>query len=79
MIEIEPNFTFTELAERLRLSYEKIRQLFRNEPGVIIIPSRGGQKVTYRVPESVVQRVLRRCTNPAPAPAATKSAAQMAR
>ena len=66
---VEQHFTPAQLAERLALSQTKIRRMFQDEPGVVKIgePSRRlGRKLkrryyTLRIPESVAERVLRRC------------------
>jgi len=69
---IEQYFTIKELAERLKTSTEKTRQMIKDEPGVLRIlpePSHGKTKTRpktmYRIPESVVERILRRSANPA--------------
>lgn len=66
---IEKHYTISELCERLKMSFERIRQLVRNEPGVLRIepatPAKRRTRLMYRIPESVVQRILRRVTNPA--------------
>jgi hypothetical protein len=66
---IEKHYTINELCEPLNMSFERVRQLVRNEPGVLKIepakPSKRRTRVMYRIPESVVQRILRRSSNPA--------------
>ena len=69
---IEQYFTIKELAERLKTSLEKTRLMVKDEPGVLRIlpePSHGKTKTRpkpmYRIPESVVERILRRSANPA--------------
>ncbi len=58
------------IAERANLSVNKVRDIFRDEPGVWVIgeprPKFGRRrgKVTLRIPESVLKRVLRRMSNP---------------
>lgn len=47
-------FTFQQIADKLQLSHEQVRRMFRREPGVVRIGS------VYRVPESVLDRVLTR-------------------
>jgi hypothetical protein len=47
-------FTFNQIAEKLQVSHEQVRRMFRREPGVVHIGS------IYRVPESVLNRVLTR-------------------
>jgi hypothetical protein len=61
-------FTVKELAEKLKLSPDTIRRMFRDEPGTIILPSTVGKRrgkrpfTTLRVPGPVVERVLLRLT-----------------
>lgn len=58
------HYTVRELAELWKLSDDKIRELFENEPGVIVIGEQwSGRKrryVTLRIPEHVAERVYRR-------------------
>ena len=68
---IEQHYSIAEFAKVLSVSYERVRQLVMNEPGVLQIPpvsARGKRtkrsKMMYRIPESVVQLILRRCANP---------------
>jgi hypothetical protein len=61
------------------MSFERVRQLVMNEPGVLVVPpstpkgtaARTGTiksskrtRNSYRIPDSVVQRLLRRYANP---------------
>ena len=69
---IEQHFTISELASRLKTSAEKTRMMVKNEPGVVCIqptPTTDKRKprlkLMYRIPESVVERILRRSANPA--------------
>ena len=69
---IEQYFTIKELAERLKTSLEKTRLMVKDEPGVLRIlpePSHGKTKTRpktmYRIPESVIERIVRRSANPA--------------
>lgn len=67
---IEKHYTINELAELLAMSFERTRLLVKDEPGVLRFPSEGkarrpGRRTMYRIPESVVQRILRRSANPA--------------
>ena len=53
----------------LKMSYEAVRQLVKEEPGVVRFESRQArhgvrQRVTYRIPETVAQRILKAHTNP---------------
>ena len=67
---VEKYFTIKELLEPLNMSFERLRQLFMYEPDVVVIPPHGARldrrtKRMYRIPAKVVERVLRRCANPA--------------
>lgn len=59
------DYTVNQLAEEWGLSPEKIRELFRNEPGVIKLRDPNASKkrkrpyVTLRIPPEVAQRVRR--------------------
>jgi hypothetical protein len=64
---IERYYTVREVASILNLSDDKVRRMFQDEPGVLII---GDEKtrlkrkyLTLRIPESVLQRVLKRLSN----------------
>ena len=65
---IEKHYKIRDLQERLSLSYECVRQLVMNEPGVVVLSSttqsKGRSRNTYLIPESVIMRILRRNTNP---------------
>ena len=65
---IEKHYTINELAERLTMSFERTRQLVMDEPGVLRIAAKThGERRTrtmYRIPESVIERILRRSANP---------------
>ena len=63
---LEPHYTVAEISEKLNLSKDAVRSLFQNEPGVfvlgdIITTRRKRRYTTLRIPESVVERVYRRC------------------
>jgi len=67
---IEKHYTINDIAGMLSMSLERVRQLVKGEPGVLKLTpeAKGGKparKTMYRIPESVVQRILRRCSNPA--------------
>jgi hypothetical protein len=67
---IEKYFTINDLSERLSMSLERTRLMVKDEPGVLrITPPPSGlkrrSKTMYRIPESVVERILRRSANPA--------------
>jgi hypothetical protein len=68
MSMLEKHFTVKELAEAWGLSDTKVRRMFHNEPGVVLVgePSRRlGRKLkrgyyTMLIPESVAVRVYER-------------------
>jgi hypothetical protein len=67
---VEKHYTINDLAETLSMSFERARQLVKDEPGVLKFVPGGvtGKRRTramYRIPESVVQRIIRRSSNPA--------------
>jgi len=58
----EKHFSPTELAEAWGVSAETIRILFRNEPGVLRLPSQQASRnkreyVSIKIPQSVAERV----------------------
>lgn len=61
-------YTVKEVAEHLKLSTDKVIRLFQKEPGVMVIEKRGTpwkrRYRTLRIPESVLERVLRRLSIP---------------
>jgi hypothetical protein len=62
----ERHFTLAEIAKMWRISREKARRLFLNEPGVIRFhgsENNTREYNTYRVPESVARRVRLRLMN----------------
>lgn len=59
---IERHYTINDLSEQLSMSFEKVRLLVKDEPGVLRIWA--GKRSMYRIPESVLQRMLRRFANP---------------
>jgi hypothetical protein len=67
---IEKHYTMAEVAEVLRISPERARQMFMCEPGVLRFTAeawngRPARRTMYRIPESVLQRIIRRSANPA--------------
>jgi|GraSoi_2013_60cm_1033757.scaffolds.fasta_scaffold00127_7 hypothetical protein len=58
---IERHYAVTEIAEIWHLSTDKVRDLFEDEPGVLVIGQRSSRRkrryVTLRIPHSVVERV----------------------
>jgi len=67
--QIERHYTINELSELLSMSFERTRQLVKDEPGVLrFAPQKSGggtRRTMYRIPESVAQRIIRRSANPA--------------
>ncbi len=63
-VHIERHYAVTEIAEMWNLSPDKVRELFEDEPGVLVIGDRNPRHkrryVTLRIPHSVLQRVHRR-------------------
>jgi len=64
MVSTEKHYSVPEVAKMWKLSDEKIRELFRDEPGVlklncpVTLRKRG--YCTLRIPESVLTRVHQR-------------------
>lgn len=68
-IAIEKQYTINELCDLLNMSFSTVRLLVKDEPGVLKFHTSKGvtasrTRTMYRVPESVVQRIIRRNTNP---------------
>jgi hypothetical protein len=65
---IEKHYTIKDLCNLLSMSFERVRQLVMNEPGVVVLapatPNKRRTRKMYRIPESVVHRILRRSANP---------------
>jgi len=65
--QLERYYTISELAKILRMSFERVRCMVKNEAGVLCFrpesPAKGRTRIMYRIPESVVQRILRRAAN----------------
>jgi hypothetical protein len=61
-------YTVKEIAEMLKLSDDRVRELFQREPGVLAIGrSRSTERrgyLTLRIPQDVFERVYRRLQNP---------------
>ena len=69
VIAVEKHYTINELCDLLNMSFSTVRLLVKDEPGVLRFHTSKGRtaartRTMYRVPESVVQRILRRSTNP---------------
>lgn len=62
----EEHLTPAYIASILKLSEDKVRDIFREEPGVVAIPGPGGSNTrryeTLRIPRAVFERVYRRLT-----------------
>jgi hypothetical protein len=65
-LELKRYYTIQEIATMWRLSPDTIRRLFRDEPGVLILPSRtrGGKRrhTTLRIPQSGLEKVHKLCS-----------------
>lgn len=66
---IEQFFTLQEVADRLHISQERARLLVKDEPGVVKLEAaaptiRKRRRLMYRIPSSVLERILRRSANP---------------
>lgn len=63
----ERHYAVAEIAEAWNLSADKVRELFENEPGVLVIgeqsPRHKRRYVTLRIPQSVVERVHSRLSS----------------
>ncbi len=66
-VHIERHYAVTEIAEMWNLSADKVRELFKNEPGVLVIGERNPRHkrryVTLRIPHSVLERVHHRLSS----------------
>jgi hypothetical protein len=60
-VHIERHYAVAEIAELWNLSPDKVRELFENEPGVLVIGERSPRHkrryVTLRIPQKVLERV----------------------
>ena len=61
----EPVYTFLEIAGMLKVSHDTARDMFRDEPGLLVYgsPRSSGKKRKYRtirVPQHVFERVYKR-------------------
>jgi hypothetical protein len=64
-IAFEPHYRISDLAAQWHLGRETLRQLIKDEPGVVKIRAGRKQKnTTYSIPQSVAQRVHTRLLNP---------------
>ncbi len=69
VLAVERQYTINELCDLLNMSFSTVRLLVKDEPGVLRFQTskRGSAKrarTMYRIPESVVKRIIRRCANP---------------
>jgi hypothetical protein len=66
-VHIERHYAVTEIAEMWSLSADKVRELFEDEPGVLVIGERSPRHkrryITLRIPQSVLERVHRRLSS----------------
>ena len=66
-VHIERHYAVTEIAEMWNLSPDKVRELFENEPGVLVIGERSPRHtrryVTLRIPQTVLERVHSRLSS----------------
>ena len=64
---IERHYAVAEIAELWNLSPDKVRELFENEPGVLVIGERSPRHkrryVTLRIPQKVLERVHHRLSS----------------
>jgi hypothetical protein len=60
-VPAERHYAVAEIAEMWNLSADKVRELFENEPGVLVIGERSPRHkrryVTLRIPQTVLERV----------------------
>jgi hypothetical protein len=63
----ERHYAAREVARILSLSDDKVRRMFQDEPGVLVIGDQSTKHkrryTTLRIPESVLRRVIRRMSN----------------
>jgi hypothetical protein len=63
----ERHYAVAEVAAKWNLSADKVRELFQNEPGVLVIGDRSPRHkrryVTLRIPQSVLERVHSRLSS----------------
>jgi hypothetical protein len=64
----ERHYAVAEVGELWNLSADVVRKLFEREPGVFVLGDHGSRTkrgyTTLRIPQSVVERVHRRLSNP---------------
>jgi hypothetical protein len=63
----ERHYAVVEIAQLWNLSTDKVRELFENEPGVLVIGERSPRHkrryVTLRIPQTVLERVHSRLSS----------------
>ena len=63
MIETEPHFTPTQIAELWQVSADTVYRMFEGQPGVLVLGTvehgRKRGKRMFRIPQSVLERVHR--------------------
>lgn len=63
----EHHHTARDVAAILSLSDDKVRRMFQDEPGVVVISDQSTRHkrryTTLRIPDSVLRRVIRRMSN----------------
>ena len=69
VIAVEKHYTINELCDLLKMSFSTVRLLVKDEPGVLKFQTTKRcaakrARTMYRIPESVLQRIIRRCANP---------------
>jgi hypothetical protein len=66
-VHIERHYAVAEIAELWNLSPDKVRELFENEPGVLVLGERSPRHkrryVTLRIPQKVLERVHHRLSS----------------
>ena len=66
-VHIERHYAVTEIAEMWNLSVDKVRELFEDERGVLVLgersPRRKRRYVTLRIPQTVLERVHSRLSS----------------
>lgn len=65
---LKKHLTLEEIAEAWQVDVETLRRRFKDEPGVLAIPSEGTKRgkrkyTTLRIPADVASRVYRRMLN----------------
>jgi hypothetical protein len=66
-VHSERHYAVVEIAQLWNLSTDKVRELFENEPGVLVIGERSPRHkrryVTLRIPQTVLERVHSRLSS----------------